>query len=179
MLLGSALRGGVTGVCSTCVSVSRFGMNAKSPRSVSSPELGTRRTSKALSDGIEGIERLEVEVPVERGFSLSDVTIGGVPIRYGGQIAECITVKLTGVAVLANVNPVPLPCDAHAVIDPAYPLGLSRPVAIGGPIPAGTVIALVNQGEGAVVPPAPKVATKAALSEAADVAEVLTLRRRI
>jgi len=125
------------------------------------------------------IERLEVEVPVERGFSLSDVTIGGVPIRYGGQIAECITVKLTGVAVLANVTPVPLPCDAHAVIDPAYPQGLGRSVAIGGAIPTGTVIALVNQGEGAVVPPAPKVASKAALSEAADVTEVLTLRRRI
>jgi hypothetical protein len=125
------------------------------------------------------IERLEVEVPAERGFSLSDVTIGGVPIRYGGQIAECITVKLTGVAILTNLTPVPLPCEAHAVIDPAFHQGLGRSVKTGGPIPSGTVIALLNQGEGAVVPPTPKVAAKATLSEPSDIAEVLTLRRRI
>jgi hypothetical protein len=125
------------------------------------------------------IERLEVEVPAERGFSLSDVTIGGVPIRYGGQIAECITVKLTGVAVLTGLTPAPLPCDSHSVIDPAYPQGLSRSVKVGGSIPSGTVIALLNQGEGADARPTPKVAAKAILSEIIDDAPVLTLRRRI
>jgi hypothetical protein len=94
------------------------------------------------------IERLEVEVPAERGFSISDVKIGGVPIRYGGQIAECITVKLTGVAVLANVEPVPVPWTRHGYLDPLYPTGYDRAVEFGKPIKPGTARALVDQGEG-------------------------------
>ena len=45
------------------------------------------------------IERMVVEVPAERGFDISDLNIAGSPIRYGGQIAECITVKLVGIAM--------------------------------------------------------------------------------
>lgn len=44
------------------------------------------------------IERLVVEVPSETGFTVGDLKIAGIPIRYGGQIAECITVKLVGAA---------------------------------------------------------------------------------
>lgn len=44
------------------------------------------------------IERLVIEVPKNRAFSVSDIRIGGEPIRYGGQIAECVTVKLTAIA---------------------------------------------------------------------------------
>ncbi len=38
------------------------------------------------------IERLVVEVPGGE-FTVSDITIGGVPIAFGGHIAECITVS--------------------------------------------------------------------------------------
>lgn len=47
--------------------------------------------------GLKAIERLEVAFPTDE-FSVSDIKIGGEPICYGGQIAECITVKLTGAA---------------------------------------------------------------------------------
>ena len=50
------------------------------------------------------IERMIVEVPPETGRTLSDLKIGGEPVRYAGQIAECITVKLVGTAApLARV----------------------------------------------------------------------------
>ena len=41
--------------------------------------------------------RLVIDMPCPH-LSLSDVSIGGEPIRYGGQIAECITMKLTALA---------------------------------------------------------------------------------
>lgn len=44
--------------------------------------------------------RARVAVPPGRGFSLSEVTIGGEPIRWGSQIAERTTV-----AVIASVSP--------------------------------------------------------------------------
>jgi hypothetical protein len=94
------------------------------------------------------IERLEVEVPAERGFTVSDVMIAGVPIAYGGQIAECITVKLTGVAVLAGITPVAISCDHQCWMDRAYATTLNRPVSIDLPPPPGTSKALVNEGEG-------------------------------
>ena len=125
------------------------------------------------------IERLEVEVPSERGFTLSDVKIGGVPIRYGGQIAECITVKLTGVAVLANVEPVPVPWTSHGYLDPAFPTGYGRAVEIGKPVAPGMIEALVNQGEGVSVPISPPHAFTLKLSEAPAVTPILTLRKRI
>jgi hypothetical protein len=43
------------------------------------------------------IERLVIQSPSDE-FDVSDIRIGGVPVRYGGQIAECITVKLVGAA---------------------------------------------------------------------------------
>jgi Dyp-type peroxidase family len=36
--------------------------------------------------------RAELFVPPEHGFSISDITIRGVPIRYGSQIAQCLTI---------------------------------------------------------------------------------------
>jgi Dyp-type peroxidase family len=51
------------------------------------------------------IERMVIEVPAETGRTLADLTIGGDPVRFGGQIAECITVKLVGLAApLAKVS---------------------------------------------------------------------------
>jgi hypothetical protein len=37
-------------------------------------------------------------VPAGKGYTVGDIRIGGLPIQYGGQIAENITVKLTGIA---------------------------------------------------------------------------------
>ena len=42
--------------------------------------------------------RLEYEVPPAEGFVVGDMTIGGRPIVYGGQVAEQITVNIFGVA---------------------------------------------------------------------------------
>ena len=42
--------------------------------------------------------RAVIEVPADRGFVLGDVTINGKPIAYGAQVADFITMKLTGVA---------------------------------------------------------------------------------
>jgi hypothetical protein len=100
--------------------------------------------------GLPGmIERMEVKVPASRGFDLGDITIAGVPIAYGGQIAECITVKLVG---LANIHPEPVtrPFIAGSrigVIDPFNPrvISLADPAK---PIPPGLVQALVDEGTG-------------------------------
>ncbi|MFI0482946.1 hypothetical protein [Actinomadura sp. 9N215] len=42
------------------------------------------------------VERAVLEVPAEEGYTVGDITIGGVPITYGGQVAECITMKIIG-----------------------------------------------------------------------------------
>ena len=44
--------------------------------------------------GLRGV----FQVPSLKGYTVSDIKIGGVPIRFGGQIAEHILMKLTGVA---------------------------------------------------------------------------------
>ena len=45
------------------------------------------------------IERAVFEVPAQEG-TVSDLKIAGEPIRFGGQLAECMTVKLVGLAAL-------------------------------------------------------------------------------
>jgi hypothetical protein len=42
--------------------------------------------------------RLEYEVPSQEGFVVGDIRIGGRAIRYGGQLAEHITVMAAGLA---------------------------------------------------------------------------------
>lgn len=44
------------------------------------------------------ILRAVYEVPAADGFTVGDMTIGGRKIEFGGQLAERITVKLTGLA---------------------------------------------------------------------------------
>ena len=66
------------------------------------------------------IERLVVEVPTSTGRTASDIMIGGEPIRYGGQIAECITVKLIGRSRSLRFRPEPpRPCTSKCCIDQA------------------------------------------------------------
>jgi hypothetical protein len=86
------------------------------------------------------VERMVIEVPSNRGICVGDLTIGGVPIRYGGQVAECITVKLVG---LANVVPSPLKkppmgVSSRGYVDPffAHHVRLTRTPA--APLPPGT-----------------------------------------
>jgi hypothetical protein len=44
------------------------------------------------------ILRAVYQVPASEGFTVGDITIGGEKIEFGGQIAEKITMKLTGLA---------------------------------------------------------------------------------
>lgn len=105
------------------------------------------------------IERLIVEVPKHTGYTVGDIRIGGEPIRYGGHIAECITVKLVGAAApFADVKNRPLRCANRCCVDPLYPTELGTPVPMGTPAPAGTVDAFVSEGG---LDPAGKSARKA------------------
>src|SRR5215469_248151 len=69
------------------------------------------------------IERLVVEVPKRRGFSVSDITIGGDSIEYGGQIAECITVKLIAIATvpMQPVRNAAVQCSGGCYFKPGDP----------------------------------------------------------
>ena len=99
--------------------------------------------------GVPGmIVRLELEVPPERDFTVSDLAIGGVNIEYGGQIAECITMKFTGVAARPGAvdDPKPAPCEGQCWIDPNNATRLGRPVKCKDPKPIGKRPAFVIQG---------------------------------
>jgi hypothetical protein len=94
------------------------------------------------------IERLVIEAPPGRKLSVDDLTIAEEPIRLGGQIAECITVKLVG---LANILPSPVkrppvPAQARSAIDPFDARTLDRPQLATSPLPPGTVEAFLNEG---------------------------------
>jgi hypothetical protein len=69
--------------------------------------------------GLRGV----FQVPASKGYTVSDIKIGGVPIQFGGQIAEHILMSLTGVACRIgashnspkNCIPTPPPeCAGHA-----------------------------------------------------------------
>lgn len=92
------------------------------------------------------IERMVVEVPEKRGFTISDLTIAGVPIRYGGQIAECITVKLVGTAniVPQHLPRLPAAGTGRVFIDPRWPLALEQFKST----PPGAVEGFLNEGIG-------------------------------
>lgn len=93
------------------------------------------------------IERLVIEAPPDRGACVGDLTIAGEPVRYGGQVAECITVKLVG---MAHLSPNPgkrpaIPGKSRGYLDPAYPTAVdarSRSLSL----PPGTLEAYEGQG---------------------------------
>jgi hypothetical protein len=90
------------------------------------------------------IERFVVEVPGGE-FDVSDIRIGGFPIAFGGQIAECITVKLVGAAAaLHSVSNPSLALPTLGYVDPAN----AREVFSGGRsgAPSGSVPAFVYEG---------------------------------
>jgi hypothetical protein len=102
--------------------------------------------------GLPGmIERLEVQVPAARGFCVGDIRIGEEPIAYGGQIAECITVKLVGAAAqIGSVQNAALDCAARCCVDLTEPRLLNRAVPFKMPCPTGRRPAF--QHEGSAVP---------------------------
>jgi hypothetical protein len=106
-----------------------------------------RQCLKVVRGTIDMIERLVVEVPDDWGYLVGDLTIAGVPIRYGGQIAECITVKLTGVAAPVGITNEPSPCTRRCCIDPNYPTLLRRAVPLTRRCPAGRQTAFSEEGE--------------------------------
>jgi hypothetical protein len=56
--------------------------------------------------------RVVFEVPVSAGFTVGDIRIGGEAIKFGGQLAEHITMKLTGVAFGAGqIHNSPQACE--------------------------------------------------------------------
>jgi hypothetical protein len=101
------------------------------------------------------IERLVVEVPKDRNITVSDITIGGEPIRYGGQIAECITVKIIGVAHIPAqpVRNLPVRCSGRGAFNPRKPFSLVQ-LESGINLPRGQIETFASQGteEGAVPP---------------------------
>jgi len=74
------------------------------------------------------IERAVFEVPPGEGCTVSDLRIGGVPIKFGGQLAQLMTVKLVGLAAQPGAfHNKPVPCEHRCVIDPANPGYLIQP----------------------------------------------------
>jgi hypothetical protein len=78
------------------------------------------------------IERAVFEVPASEGYVVGDITIAGQPIRYGGQIAEHIKVKLVGVgSSLGKFSNAPVPSLGHCCVSAAQPLFLRHTIRIG------------------------------------------------
>jgi hypothetical protein len=93
------------------------------------------------------IERLVVEPPADSGVSLSDFTIAGEPILYGGQIAECITVKLVGGGTrLGSVHNGLTTCVSRCCLDPHFASRLGGEIPLNVPTPFGQVDAFSANG---------------------------------
>jgi len=59
-----------------------------------------------------GILRASYEVPEAEGFVVGEITIGGETIRYGGQLAEHVTMKVVGLACRpGHFSNTPLDCS--------------------------------------------------------------------
>jgi hypothetical protein len=56
--------------------------------------------------------RASYAVPEERGYTVSDVTIAGTPIRFGAQLADRVQVRISAVAKPGSHQPTPQPCEA-------------------------------------------------------------------
>jgi hypothetical protein len=56
--------------------------------------------------------RASYAVPADRGYRVGDITAGGRPLRFGAQLADRVSVRLTGLVRPANHRPVRRPCGA-------------------------------------------------------------------
>jgi hypothetical protein len=112
------------------------------------------------------IERAVLEVPKKEGFTISDIRIAGVPIRYGGQVAEHINIMIPGqAAALGSFKNKPLPCDTKCCIEQSNPTNLTRVIDINQACPDGYISTFNHLGGTFDCPKAR--AAAAALAEAA------------
>lgn len=75
---------------------------------------------RVLRGSGDAVVRVRYEVPASEGFVLGDIRIGGEPIEYAGQIAEHVTMKLTGIAAERGRHTRPArPCEAASPPPPA------------------------------------------------------------
>jgi hypothetical protein len=144
----------------------------------SAPDGGDLSEFVRLVRGTPGmIERMVVEAPPGRKLTVGDLAIAGTPIRFGGQVAECITVKLVGIAnVLAN--PVTRPAVGNlrrGYLDPADARVLGSAGKAPRPLPPGTIEAFLGQGAAAG---AAQAGRRTAKSEPAPLAARLTKHSR-
>ncbi len=82
---------------------------------------------KAVRGPAEMIVRAIFEVPATEGFTVGDITIDGQAIEFGGQIAEHITMKLTGLAFgKGQIQNPPQQCVAQNLAMKAKAMGMGR-----------------------------------------------------
>lgn len=68
------------------------------------------------------IERAVFEVPASEGYAVSDITIGGMPITRGGQLAERMVVNIVGRASgLGSFDIAPAPAESLGCQDDLQP----------------------------------------------------------
>ena len=58
----------------------------------------------------QNVIRARFEVPAALGYTVSDITIGGHPIEFGGQLAERLHVRITAIAKPSTQVSVRQPC---------------------------------------------------------------------
>lgn len=140
------------------------------------PDGGTLDDCVKLLRGSQGlVERMEIAVPASRGFTISDIRIGGEPILHGGQVAECITVHLVGLTGgLGTFNNPTIACTGRCCIDPHDARMLGRSVDNDKPTPPGMVKAFAG-GEGTLPPPAAAPTSNKALVHTAAQARATAL----
>ena len=80
------------------------------------------------------IERAVFEVPASEGYVVGDIKVGGEPLRYGGQLAERIQVKLVGLGSgLGTFSNPSVPAIGQCCVSPDQPMFLRRATAIDEP----------------------------------------------
>ncbi|HEX8650245.1 MAG TPA: hypothetical protein VF708_05345 [Pyrinomonadaceae bacterium] len=77
--------------------------------------------------------RAVYEVPKSKGFVVGDITINGVPINFGGQIADFITIKIVGLACRFGQSTVAPQTGCKDLTLSAQPGALSVAAAISPP----------------------------------------------
>ncbi|MBG0565588.1 hypothetical protein [Actinoplanes aureus] len=81
--------------------------------------------------------RAEFAPPPDAPFGLEDVLVNGLPLEYGGQLAEVTTMSLFGAAAdLGQPAPAPIPCDHRCCARDDNPDELTL-VTIGSQCPPG------------------------------------------
>lgn len=55
--------------------------------------------------------RATFAVPENLGYAVGDITIGGVPIEFGAQVADKVRVRIDGLAAVTDKEPTSQPCE--------------------------------------------------------------------